>query len=369
MSQLSVIIPAYNAEKSVEKAFESVKSQSGFKDMEVIFIDDCSSDTTYEITSEICDRYDNVKLFKTDKNSGFAGKPRNIGIENSKGKYLLFLDCDDELLTDSIKPLMDRIVSTGSDIAVGAFISRDDDKEEYNSPLYFGDDMTFKKGCDAGLLNIVPAISAKIFKRDFLIKNNIRFLEEIPGQDFVFLTESLLKSDKVTVLNNHYVYLRNINRESVSFRPDENYLTGLITAYLSVFDLFEKYCDDLNIQKIVFKRHLSFFTTQILRTFYLDGEDNTVPYKVLHSKDFETLKNKEVFINNKDYHRYFKYMDTGYYNDAKRLIRSMESDLKDELNRLYEENLRLKSNLDKKTEEIQNLRDEIEVLKNKLNNP
>ena len=95
--------------------------------------------------------------------------------------------------------------------------------------------------------------------------------------------EAILNSNKVSVLNNYYVYFRNINNNSVLLKPDERYLVGLINAYLYVCNLFEYHLIDLKIQEVIFKRHLSFFTTQILRTFYQNDSDNTIPHKVLHS--------------------------------------------------------------------------------------
>lgn len=91
--EISVIIPMYNAEKYIQQAVDSVLNQT-FKDVEVIVINDCSTDRSYELCELLYDKNERVSLINQKKNHGVA-VARNIGINAAKGKYIAFLDNDD----------------------------------------------------------------------------------------------------------------------------------------------------------------------------------------------------------------------------------------------------------------------------------
>ena len=173
--KLTIVIPTYNSEKTIKKAFNSVKVQTiGFENIELIFVDDKSKDNTLTLLKSYENEYGNIKVFETDENSGFAGTPRNIGLKNSNSKYILFLDSDDELSIDACEVLFNEITQNSSDIVIGAFINQYSNfKKEHNPPLYSGNKELFNYSKDVNLLDVTPAISAKLFKNELLIENNI----------------------------------------------------------------------------------------------------------------------------------------------------------------------------------------------------
>ena len=89
---ISVIIPAYNAEKTLVRCLDSVLCQRS--NLEVILIDDCSTDETLEVCKEYQSRYDNVCVIRNSNNIG-QGLSRNVGIKKAVGRYLAFVDADD----------------------------------------------------------------------------------------------------------------------------------------------------------------------------------------------------------------------------------------------------------------------------------
>lgn len=91
---VSVIIPLFNAEKFLPMTVSSVLKQN-YKEIEVIIVDDCSTDQSYLLALNLSEADDRVRVLKTSQNSGGPACPRNIGIEASKGEYLAFLDADD----------------------------------------------------------------------------------------------------------------------------------------------------------------------------------------------------------------------------------------------------------------------------------
>jgi glycosyltransferase involved in cell wall biosynthesis len=92
--EISVIIPAYNAEKTIGRCLDSVLCQA--PEMEIIIVDDCSTDQTYDVCKEYQSRYSNIVLIQNDHNIG-QGLSRNKGIEAASGKYLSFVDSDDTI--------------------------------------------------------------------------------------------------------------------------------------------------------------------------------------------------------------------------------------------------------------------------------
>ncbi len=102
--KVSVLISTYNKEKFISTTLDSVLKQTmNMKDFEVIVVDDCSTDQTFDIVGQKIEGFANYKFVQLDQNSGTPAKPRNLSIELSKGKYILFIDGDDWLPEDAFK--------------------------------------------------------------------------------------------------------------------------------------------------------------------------------------------------------------------------------------------------------------------------
>ncbi|MFK5974999.1 MAG: glycosyltransferase family 2 protein [Sulfurovum sp.] len=102
MELVSIVVPLYNAEKYIGETISSVIAQT-YKNWELIIVDDCSTDNSIEVIEEFTKIDDRIKLIKSTANFGGPAKPRNIGVENSKGKYIAFLDADDVWIEDKLK--------------------------------------------------------------------------------------------------------------------------------------------------------------------------------------------------------------------------------------------------------------------------
>lgn len=207
--KLSIIIPTFNLEKEIERTLDSVKSQTiGFENIEVIFVDDNSTDKTLNILNNYSDKYNNVKVISTDENSGYGGKPRNIGLKHSTADYVLFLDGDDHLLVNACEVLYDKIVYSYADIVIGGQINVfSDGVLEHNPPILSSKEENFFKNVNNHkLLSMRPAISAKLFNKFLLTNNNIEFPEGIPGEDLTFSAGSDTEFSKHHNTNK-YLYL------------------------------------------------------------------------------------------------------------------------------------------------------------------
>lgn len=107
---VSIIVPAYNAEETINDTIQSVLNQT-FDDWELIIVDDCSTDETSRIVYDYLCRDKRILYFKTECASGGPSEPRNKGIINSKGKYIAFLDSDDLWLPNKLQEQISFLVS------------------------------------------------------------------------------------------------------------------------------------------------------------------------------------------------------------------------------------------------------------------
>ena len=115
--KISIIIPTFNIEKDLERAIKSLITQTiGFKNIEVVIVDDCSTDGTRNLILDYANKYDNIKYIFLETNSGSAGKPRNIGITHASADYIMFLDNDDEYVDEACEILYNKIKETNSNV-------------------------------------------------------------------------------------------------------------------------------------------------------------------------------------------------------------------------------------------------------------
>ena len=94
--KISVILPVYNMEAFLPRAMQSLREQTiGFENLEVIVVDDCSTDGTQELLQSYSAQHENVFVYTTEAHTGAAGEPRNVGLFHATAPYIMFLDPDD----------------------------------------------------------------------------------------------------------------------------------------------------------------------------------------------------------------------------------------------------------------------------------
>ena len=114
---VSIIITAYNVEAYLQQTVESCMNQT-FKDIEIIIVEDCSTDSTPLIIEELMKKDERIRLVQNDKNYG-AGQSRRNGLDNAKGDYFLLLDGDDWIESNFIETLYNTAIETDADIVSG----------------------------------------------------------------------------------------------------------------------------------------------------------------------------------------------------------------------------------------------------------
>ena len=109
----------YNVEKYLEECIKSVIRQTiGFENIELIIVDDCSTDKSFEIAQRYSQKYENCIAIHLDQKSGSAGKPRNEGMKVAKGKYLMFSDPDDFFNLSAFEKMYNAIEEKKADFVI-----------------------------------------------------------------------------------------------------------------------------------------------------------------------------------------------------------------------------------------------------------
>ena len=187
MPKLSVIIPVYNGGKYIRKGLTSLLEQS-FRDFDVICINDCSTDNSLEILDEFAKKYSRIKVVNNPQNMG-AALTRNVGIDMAKGEYIYFLDADDYIDEKYLECMVDKIEQEKCDIVLNMSIL----SESNGTVSQFHHPSMPKINEDGEYLDKITTIHdapcfiwARIYRQEFLNKNNLRFIDIHATDDVVF---------------------------------------------------------------------------------------------------------------------------------------------------------------------------------------
>src|SRR5699024_5323616 len=234
--KLSMIVPIHNNGKYLKyKCYLSLKYLTCFNDLEIIFVDDGSSDyETLRIIEDILSENPDIVYKRFEKGSGSASRPRNIGIELATTDYITFLDPDNEAISDGFSVLLENMLEDQElDMIVGNIVREDNVKRNeinyYNKVVKVNDgeviDNTRRVLIGTNLT--VQSIQALIVKKDILLKNNLRMVEGAAGQDTLFFQELILKCAKVRVINqmvhSYYAYVEGSVTNTVTHKFFEKF--------------------------------------------------------------------------------------------------------------------------------------------------
>lgn len=213
--EISVIVPVYNVEKYLCSCIDSILAQT-FTDFELLLIDDGSKDKSGEICDEYAKRDCRVKVFH--KENGGVSSARNLGIDESKGEYLFFVDSDDIISSSYIEMFVNYIKKNDSVCVVCKYTNRlsllknqiNSIKTKEMTSSEFLDEIWISEGkLDGYLWN-------KMFKRKILIDLNIRFDEKVSiWEDMLFVVEYFVNISTVIFVDAVLYYYRDTMNSAV----------------------------------------------------------------------------------------------------------------------------------------------------------
>lgn len=236
MAMVSVIIPVYNAEKYIEQCLDSLLRQT-YPDFEIICVDDGSGDHSLEILRRY-EKKDSRILILTQKNQ-YAGLARNVGMERAKGKYLLFLDADDFFCEDMLKQTVNEAEKCQTEILVFDAYIYDDVRKEIKTETWealsskaFGEGIkSSAEIADSLYLFTTPSPWNKLFLREYIEKNALRFQEIKRTNDLFFVFAALSCAERIGVLRQKLMYYRTGNVLSLQGNAEDTPAVFALAAY------------------------------------------------------------------------------------------------------------------------------------------
>lgn len=336
--KFSIIIPAYNAEKTITKSVNSLL-KSHYKSFEIVIINDGSKDKTEEIINRLSLKHSNIKIF-SQKNSGpFIA--RNKGVELATGEYILFMDADDFFVEDALEKL--REVCDGyNDIILFKYNIIKDNRLVINNKMdNFNSNMEIEKEEVFNIMiksNDLNSLCTKAIKRELILTkkfNKSLYFGLKNGEDLIYSLFNLINANKILFINEklyNYVHnsesttnqfnlsffesriiLRSSFLETVNFLgfPENNYYKKINRRFL--LDIVKNSPNTTQILNVGYKKILNYY--QII------SADRT--FKDIYTLDDINIKFKiKLFLLKKRYIHslMFLFLLEDFFRITKKLI-------------------------------------------------
>lgn len=242
---ISVIIPVYNREKLIKNALNSVLKQTIADKIEIICVDDGSTDNTVEVIKNYQKKHENIFLYQQE-NSG-PGVARNLGIDKANGEYIIFLDSDDWAPERAYELMLNYIREKDADVVIGRILRKIHGIR--NNSWFFPERIEkyfneYKnKNCSKEYIIpiVTPGPTNKIIRTSFLKEHNIYIPNEKMGEDLIFCLKLFRYAEKIFLLDEVvYMYESNFsNGESLCSQVSSNIIASGFRVVQDAFSFFE----------------------------------------------------------------------------------------------------------------------------------
>ncbi len=344
--KISIILPIFNVGDHLRGGIDSLINQTiGNENLEIIMVNDCSTDGSGEIIDEYAEKYDCCIAIHHEKNSGAAYTPRNTGIEACTGDYIMFLDPDDRYTPDACEVLYNAVKKYDADMAFGRFrrifeyggkvqksYSPYEDELEsaypdevfetenfVNVPDFVWDnflerflygktlEVTYPRDRpldvihvdnieeEPDMLKMHPSVWSKIYSRKLVMDHDLRFQPFVSGDDMAFALEAFLNAEGIVFLNNfmcYDYYIRDLpSDKSITNNVNVRLLDELMESYI-----YCRKCTDgfsHTVQNVSVNPHLLHWTYTWKNSPFTKEENKLLLRKVkmlrkVHNKDLKT---------------------------------------------------------------------------------
>ncbi len=290
--RVSIIIPAYNVAQYIERCLDSVVNQTVTEGIECIIVDDCGPDNSLELAEQYVQRYQgNIKfhILRHERNKGLSGA-RNTGIAHAAGRYLYFLDSDDEITPNCMELMLGLIEKYGEvDLVQGSFF---ENQEEFMtpSPYEFPEHTYDRKRIKAFLLQFkgdIVGAQSRLIRKDFLYEHNLIFKEGIIHEDnhWTFFLSKYVKDMAFCPVR---TYFHRYNPTSITVHKNINKETQAFSIMIKDFsanidDFMAGYQKELILNTLIFALNNHYYADDnhrklLIETFY---KQNTLIEKFL----------------------------------------------------------------------------------------
>lgn len=244
---ISVIIPVFNAMPYLRQCLDSIFMQ-GIPELEVICVDDCSTDKSPQVLSEYRSRDVRVSVIHNAEQLG-AGRCRNLGLEHAQGEYVLFMDADDWLFPDSLEKVLEKARRNCADVLRCRAADFDNcsgstSLSPHNAlkkvPNFLFDRAIDPQRWCAVFCKACAAPWGGLVRREFLIENRIRFNSLVCVNDRSFYWETVLKAERAVFTKDFLIHYRiNLGSSLVGNRIRN------FSCHFDSYRLVSALCEDL----------------------------------------------------------------------------------------------------------------------------
>lgn len=270
---ISIVMPVYNAAEYLEESLGSIAAQT-FQDLEVIMVDDCSTDESLEICSQWEKKDARFKAVRLEKNGG-AGHARNIGMKHASGVYLAFMDADDIIEPDLYEAAIDSLKSCKAQQVVwGVTEDYYDRKNKLISQNVIRPEEKYCKTAEEVRASVIRLEERTLFgyqwnrlyDMEIIRKNNIRFEDSILYEDYFFNLEVIKYIEKLNIISNAgYHYKKQMN-QSITNRYVAEYFALSRRRVKSMYVLYVRWGFDIeNVKEILGNIYLRYILSALMR--------------------------------------------------------------------------------------------------------
>lgn len=294
---ISVIIPVYNKASFLEQCINSlIDLKMDKNDIEAIFVDDCSTDNSVDIIKGYAKDYDFIQLIQLPHNTGSPSEPRNVGIEKAQGQYITLLDADDWLDSEGFPQVMEKVSKDDADLGLGQCFKHTSKSVKYHAKFTSYKEASHLKPQDIEKIYRAMGPPGKIFKRQLVHDNQIKFEHMKYGEDKLFFIELYSKVNNITM---SVTPMYHVNR----YDANESLIqqtSVLDKAYLNL-DVLKRVCDmniSPSLEKMIMARVVEMdFFARLLRTQSFLKSMNKPLYYDLFNQMEETLNAHGYYIS------------------------------------------------------------------------
>lgn len=334
--QVSVIMPVYNVEEYIREAIDSFISQS-LKDIEIICVDDGSTDSSRSIVEEYMKKDRRVNLL-SQENRG-AGAARNLGMKEATGKYIYFFDSDDYCEHFMLEKLVEKAEETLADIVVFDYFRIDEQTKEVkeykglDNRIYPEEKDTFSyEDVPYKILSMVnPTPWNKLYNREFVLDTGLEYMTLSTTNDITFAALTVAMAKRIAYVKEPLMYYR-INRKEALTSFKQKRMQNVLKAVemvvvksheLPYADIIDSSIMYFTMDNLIFalEHYAGSFTSKYYRNYYKEI------YNIFNSDIFKNASNDTIVNKN----LYAKYLDIKYNSYERRFLIKVKSKIKDKL--------------------------------------
>ena len=245
MCKFSIIVPCYNISKNVDFLFDML-SCNDYSDYEVVLVDDCSKDDSFDKLCKKYKNFNNYRVYQTDENGG-PGPARNLGLKKANGEYILFCDADDIFDVECL-PKIDKFLKDKKDADMVVFpheVVRGK-KSSISDTFSKYEDGTSMKVCD--VVSGFGGPFAKLYKADIIRQNDVWFLSRMTGEDVCFVATYATCVKKVYKMDLvFYKYIRNVSSITHTYKADWH----IPTTFEILLPIYKEHFPEIEIQQFI----------------------------------------------------------------------------------------------------------------------